>query len=151
MRPQRESIHFKDAAYFITFVTAQRQPFFRHDRWSKLMIEILTHYDNDRYSLYAYVIMPDYLHLILTPAESFEKAVQMIKGGFSFKAKREFNWKFEIWMPGFTEHRIRDEADWERHINYIRRNPIEAKLVEEGSIYALMDFPNVEFPRGLKP
>jgi hypothetical protein len=50
------------------------------------------------------------------PFESVEKSVQLIKGGFSFRAKRELEWKGEIWQPGFTDHRIRDEEDWLRHL-----------------------------------
>jgi len=34
--------------------------------------------------------MPDHFHLLITPAHevSLEKAVQLIKGGFSFRAKK---------------------------------------------------------------
>jgi hypothetical protein len=57
----------------------------------------------------------------------------------------------EIWQPGFTDHRIRDEQDWNRHLEYIRQNPIEARLVEKIELYELLGFPSMEFPQGLKP
>jgi putative transposase len=95
--------------------------------------------------------MPDHLHVLITSLETIEKSVQLIKGGFSFRAKRELEWTGEIWQPGFTDHRIRDEEDWLRHMEYIRMNPVEAKLVEDPVLYEFMGFPNKDFPQGLKP
>jgi len=101
--------------------------------------------------LHAYVIMPDHLHLLIVPKESLEKAIQLIKGGFSFRARKEFEWKSDIWQPGFSDHRIREEEDWKNHLGYIRRNPIEARLVEASETYPFIGFPSTDFPQGLKP
>jgi putative transposase len=151
MRPTRQTIRNSEAVYFVLSQTAGRQPFFRHDRWARLMVATITHYAERDFVLHAYVIMPDHLHLLITPSESLEKSVQLIKGGFSFRAKRELNWKFDIWQPGFTDHRIRDEEDWKRHLEYIRMNPLEAGLVEDLVLYEPMGFPSIAFPQGLKP
>ena len=151
MRPRRETIRSNNYAYFVSTQTAGRRSFFHVDRWGRLMVDILNHYDGSGYKLHAYVVMPDHLHLLITPSESVEKSVQLIKGGFSFRAKRELEWQGEIWQPGFTDHRIRDEEDWSRHFEYIRKNPIEARLVEDAVLYEFMGFPSREFPRGLKP
>jgi REP-associated tyrosine transposase len=151
MRPVREQFRNSDAAYFVSTQTAGRKPFFRHERWARLMQATLQHYAEKDFLLHAYVIMPDHLHLLITPSESLEKAVQLIKGGFSFRTKRELEWKFDIWQPGFTDHRIRDEEDWQRHLSYIRNNPVEARLVEDSVLYEFMGFPNIAFPQWLKP
>jgi len=82
---------------------------------------------------------------------SVEKSVGLIKGGFSFRAKRQLDWEGEIWQQGFTDHRIRDAEDWKRHLEYIRQNPVRGRLVDDSVFYPYMGFPNVEFPRGLKP
>jgi putative transposase len=115
------------------------------------MLETLRHYEETGYGLHAYVIMPDHLHLLIRPRETVEKSVQLIKGGFSFRAKRELEWKGEIWQPGFTDHRIRNEEDWRRHLEYIRKNPVEAGLVANASDFEFMGFPAADFPQGLKP
>jgi putative transposase len=151
MRPTRDSIDFGKTAYFVSTGTAKRQPFFRNERWAKLMVETLAHYGGKNYDLHAFVVMHDHLHFVFSPYESLEKAVQMIKGGFSFKARRAFEWKGDIWTVGYSDHRIRDEEDWIRHIDYIRKNPREARLVMDGVDYAYMGFPSVDLPRGLKP
>ena len=151
MRPTRETMRSNEYAYFVSTQTTDRKPFFRHERWAQLMIGILKHYGETEYVLHAYVIMPDHLHLLLTPFESVEKSVQLIKGGFSFRAKRELEWPGGIWQTGFTDHRIRDEEDWQHHLEYIRQNPVQARLVEDSVLYPYMNFPNKDFPRGLKP
>jgi len=151
MRPTRERIRSNEFAYFVSTQTAARKPFFRHDRWARLMLVPINHYRGTGYHLRAFVIMPDHLHLLITPVKSVEKSVQLIKGGFSFRAKRAFEWNGEIWQPGFTDHRIRDEEVWKRHLEYIRANPIEARLVEDIALYEFIGFPDSAFPRGLKP
>jgi putative transposase len=151
MRPAREQFRNNDAAYFVSTQTAARKPFFRHELWARLMLNVLNHYDGSGYKLHAFVIMPDHLHLLITPSASLEKSVQLLKGGFSFRAKRELGWKFDIWQQGFTDHRIRDEADWQRPLDYIRTTPVDAKLVSDAILYEFAGFPDSAFPQGLKP
>jgi len=151
MRPGRERIRSNEYAYFVSTQTEGRKPFFRHERWARLMLSTLKHYDGTGYKLHAFIVMPDHLHLLISPFESVEKSVQLIKGGFSFRAKRELEWKGEIWQPGFTDHRVRDEEDWQKHLAYIKNNPVDAHLVSNADHYEFMGLPSIEFPQGLKP
>jgi putative transposase len=151
MRPTRETAQPNRAAYFISAQTWTRTPFFRHARWAECLIETIRHYDQSCYRLHAFVVMPDHVHLLLMPLETLEKAVQVIKGGFSYRAHRAFDWKGEIWQPGFSDHGIRDEEDWNQHLSYIRGNPLKASLSQNSVAYPYMDFPEPKFPRGLKP
>jgi putative transposase len=75
--------------------------------------------------------MPNHVHLLATPAPnvSLEKAVQFIKGGFSYRAGKELGLRGAIWTPGFNEHRIRDAADYATHVRYIHMNPVKAGKV----------------------
>ena len=72
--------------YFITTTTANRRRLFQVETNALLMLDILQEQRaKDRFHLHAFVIMPDHLHALLTPAPdvSLEKAVQFIKGNFS--------------------------------------------------------------------
>ena len=83
-------------------------------------------------------IMPDHLHLLLTPAAdiSLERALQLIKGGFSYRLGKAANAKRGlVWQESFTNHRIRDERDCAQHGDYIRMNPVRARLVERPDLY----------------
>src|SRR5262249_25595353 len=84
-----------------------------------------------RMEIHEFVIMRDHLHVILTPApnHSLEKCGQFIKGGFSFRAKRELQFNSEVWQPSFKEHRIVDARDYVQHREYILTNPVKAGYV----------------------
>lgn len=71
--------------------------------------------------------MPDHIHLLLTPAEdvSIEKAMQFIKGGFSFQLRS----KLKVWQDSFNEQRIKDADDYSQHRTYIEANPLRAGMV----------------------
>jgi putative transposase len=148
MRPAREAVRASGQTYFVSSQTINRSPFFRHQRWAMLMQEVFQHYRGESYLLHAYVIMADHFHMILSPLSSLERAMQNIKGGFSFRAKRAFDWRHDIWQPGFSDHRIRDAEDWDRHIAYMRYNPVKAKLPESYPYLAVNLDPT---PQRLKP
>ncbi|MGB6677645.1 MAG: hypothetical protein WBE44_13205, partial [Terriglobales bacterium] len=61
----------------------------------------------------------------------------------------------EIWERSFTNHRIRDAFDYEKHRSYIRSNPIRARLVKRPQDYpyssAYPGFSLDEVPQRLKP
>ncbi|HEX4427116.1 MAG TPA: transposase [Terriglobales bacterium] len=125
-----------ERTFFVTTVTWQRTPLFRLAQPAELMMDVVAQYrEQKKYALHEFVIMPDHLHLLLTPAPeiSLERAMQLIKGGFSFrmgKAKRGL-----VWQESFTNHRVRDEQDYAYHVEYIRMNPVRAFLVGRPELY----------------
>jgi putative transposase len=151
MRPARETVRRSGQTYFVSSQTVDRQPFFRHERWAALMQEVLQHYRANSYQLHAFVVMPDHFHVILSPQDSLERAMQNIKGGFSFRARQAFNWKHNIWQAGFSDHRIRDAEDWDRHVDYIRRNPVKSKLCSSSEDYRYLAVNLDPIPQRLKP
>jgi putative transposase len=127
--------------FFITTVTWQRTPLFRQAQPAELMMDVLAHYrEQKKYVLHEFVIMPDHLHLLFTPAAdiSLERAMQLIKGGFSYqlgKAHAANTKRGLVWQESFTNHHIRDEQDYAHHAAYIRMNPVRARLVEKPELY----------------
>jgi putative transposase len=116
--------------FFVTFVTAQRRSLFQAEQNVDLFLDVIrSDREKGRYCLHAWVVMPDHVHLLLTPADDvpLEKAIQFIKGGFSFRLKSVR----EVWQAGYTEHRIQDAEDFERHVEYIVWNPVRAGLGDD--------------------
>ena len=110
-----------------------------------------------KFAIHEFVIMPDHIHLMLTVNRdtSIERAVQWIKGGFSFRAGKELGFHASFWQKGFSEVRVSDEATYDRSKTYIRSNPVKAGLVASPE-----DFPFSSTtapialdprPQGLKP
>jgi putative transposase len=124
--------------FFVTSVANGRSPLFKKEAMARLILDVLQ--DNrtkGRFQLHEFVIMPDHFHLIVTPAKdvSLEKALQYIKGGFSFRAKKELGFGSLVWEESFTNHRIRDAEDYESHREYIHHNPVKAGLAKMPSEY----------------
>lgn len=143
-----------DRIFFVTTVTAQRHPIFRRETTANLLLEILAHYrDQRKFLLHEFVIMPDHVPALLTPAPevSLERAVQFIKGGFSYRLKS----RPPVWQASFTNHRVRDFEDYEHHREYIRMNPVRARLAERAEQYPYSSAAGVmrldAVPQGLKP
>src|SRR5207248_3058667 len=124
-------------------------------RWANLLMYTIYHYRCSAYLLHEFVIMPDHFHIIITPLTSLEKAVQFIKGGFSYRAKKELGSNLEIWQKGFTDHRIRDASDYAIHKTYLLQNPVRKHLCERAEDYpyssAHAGFELDGVPQGLKP
>ncbi len=79
--------------------------------------------------------------------------MQFIKGGYSYRLRKLE--KIQVWQESFTNHRVRDEEDYARHREYIRLNPVRAKLVRDAGEYpfssASVGVPLDAMPQGLKP
>ena len=121
MKPKREPARNNQQTYFVSFQTADRIPLFRNERCFFLLLDTIRRYSAE-FLLHDFVIMEDHVHLLLTPTGSLERTLQLIKGGFSFQAKRQLQWKADVWQRGNPDHRIRDDQDYETHLRYTRQN-----------------------------
>ena len=119
--------------YFVTSRTYNHRRVFQKPANAELFLETLQHYRREgRYKLHAFVVMPDHIHLIITPQDlALERVMQLIKGGFS----RSLPSNFPIWQRGFTDHRIRDTEDLEVRRSYLLQNPVRARLAASGELY----------------
>jgi putative transposase len=107
------------------------------------------------YLLHEFVLMPEHFHLLITPSGALERAVQLIKGGFSYRAKKELGSNAEVWQRGFADHRIRDWEDYDRHVHYIHLNAVKKHLCQRPEEYryssAFAGWELDPIPQGLKP
>jgi putative transposase len=154
LKPTREHATNNAQTYFVTSKTWESRALFQAEPWARLFFQnLLAH--RDSYLLHEFVLMPDHFHLLTTPQTALERTVQLIKGSFSFRAKKELGSNAEIWQRGFSDHRIRDWEDYERHVNYIRLNPVKKHLCAKPEEYRYSSaFPGWKLdhaPQGLKP
>jgi putative transposase len=135
LKPAREHATRNAQTYFVTAITWQRRPLFKAKRWAELFVETLLSYRGRAYRLHEYVVMPGHFHALITPEVTLERAVQIIKGGFSFRAKKELHSSLEIWQRGFSDHRVRDAEDYAQHVSYIMCNPLKKDLADTPDQY----------------
>jgi putative transposase len=99
------------------------------------MVSTLQHYrESGKFELHAYVVMPDYVHILLTPAAdvSLEKALQFLKGGFSFRLKSHS----DIWERGHFDKRVPDRLAYRKCVEYIDQNPVKENLCSEPAAFS---------------
>src|ERR1039457_7466735 len=114
LKPAREHATINSQTYFVTSDTWERRALFNVVWWARLFFKTLLSHRGEAYLLHEFVLMPDHFHLLMTPMIALERAVQLVKGGFSFRAKKELGSNMEIWRRGFADHRIRDAEDYNR-------------------------------------
>ena len=119
------------SSYFVTTKCWNSRDVFQVPEIAEILVRVMMRYRERKfYLLHDFVVMPDHLHLLLTPCAttSLEKAVQLIKGGSSHEIHKQRNHGMEIWQEGFYDWTIRDACDWRSKVEYIRMNPVRAKL-----------------------
>jgi len=145
-----------NGTYFITASTWEKKCILQSERMAKLLIEVLLHYQTQgKYCLHEFVVMPNHFHLLITQIGlvTLEKTVQFIKGGFSFRARKELAIAGEIWQTSFYDRRVRDANEYVRFRHYIHMNPVRRGLVSnpEEFPYSSASMTLDEVPQGLKP
>jgi len=126
--PRRGNTGF--STYFITANTFQKHSLLQSDKMAQLLLDVLLSYRlQQKYLLHEFVIMPDHFHLLITPVLTLERALQLVKGGFSFRAKRELSFGGEIWAKSFYDTRVRDWEEYCAFRRYIHMNPVKRGLV----------------------
>jgi putative transposase len=103
------------------------------ERHATLLIDVLRFYVAARkFRVHDFVVMPNHVHLLITVHGdmTIEKAMQFIKGGFSYRLRKELGYGGEVWQRGFSEVRVDDRHSFLRHRQYIAENPVRAGLVD---------------------
>ena len=126
-------------SYFLTLVTYNRNPVFRDlDNISRLRTALKSVKVEMPFEIAGAVMLPDHLHFIWSlPPEDDDYSIRVgrLKALFtkslppprleqdksnSRRKHREHN----IWQRRFWEHALRDEADFQIHLDYIHYNPV---------------------------
>ena len=103
------------------------------ERNATLFVDVLRSYvAAGKFRLHDFVIMPDHVHLLLTVGSDMtvERVMQFVKGGFSYRLKKEFGYSGEVWQRGFSEVRVQDKQSFLQHREYIAENPVKAGLAD---------------------
>jgi putative transposase len=154
--PSYRRTYVSGGSYFFTVVTYQRADILLSELARATLrntIEACRVYAP--FQVDAFVLLPDHLHTIWTLPEgdsnysfrwSFIKKEftkrYLAEGGKELNQNKSREEKFErgIWQRRFWEHTLRDEKDFERHVDYIHYNPVKHGLVACPKDYAYSTF-----------
>jgi putative transposase len=105
------------------------------------------------FQIHAWVVLPDHMHCVFSLPEGdsdFSLRWRLIKSGFSralpktevLSYVRKNAGERGIWQRHYWEHLIRDELDYQRHVDYVHVNPLKHDLVKR-----VQDWPYSTFHR----
>jgi REP element-mobilizing transposase RayT len=96
----------------------------------EIVVSAIEYFDGERYFLDSFVVMPNHVHVLLTlnASISLAKAVHSWKSYSSHKIGPKLSGPQTLWMSEYFDHIVRSEQQIERFRNYIRENPLKARL-----------------------
>jgi putative transposase len=133
-----EQIPSHKRTFFATTRTSLSRRVFQSELNALLLVDILRScVAAKEFLLHDFVIMPDHVHLLLTVdgKTTIERAMQLIKGRFSYRIKKETGYLGEVWQGGYSEVRVEDQESYSKHVEYIAQNPVKAGLVDSPEQY----------------
>jgi REP element-mobilizing transposase RayT len=102
----------------------------RDARVARLVQEALLYFDGNRYRLHAWVIMPNHVHVLLTPVRdhSLSSIVQSWKSYTAVRANRLLQRQGAFWHRDYFDRYIRDDRHFAAAVTYVEANPVRAGL-----------------------
>lgn len=90
----------------------------------------LRHFDEKRYRLFAWCVMPNHVHVVarLFPGQTLATVVHSWKSFSAKRANRILQTDGIFWQREYYDHLIRSESEFERALLYVRENPSKARL-----------------------
>jgi 1-hydroxy-2-methyl-2-(E)-butenyl 4-diphosphate synthase len=111
-----------------------------------MMLQALKHFDGERYDLLAWSVMPNHVHVLITPYEGheLEKILQAMKTHSAKEANRMLGKTGTFWQEEYYDHIVRDGEDLKHQVGYILRNPAHGRCSGEwtGTVFVGTDCPN---------
>ena len=154
--PEYRHIYVPGGTFFITLVTYQRKPLFSNpENISKLRYAVATARSEMPFEIVRAVVLPNHIHFLWTlPADdlAYSKRVGRLKVLFTqslrgkgrlhknISSSRAKHRESDVWQRRFWEHTIRNEADFERHLEYIHYNRVKHGFVSCPHLWGYSSF-----------
>lgn len=89
------------------------------------LIKALMHFDEVRYRMHAYVVMPNHVHLLMETLDEWlmQDVMRSLKGYSAHIINKMIGTTGKVWGRESYDRYIRDEQHFYRVIRYIQRNP----------------------------
>jgi REP element-mobilizing transposase RayT len=104
---------------------------------AELVESAILHFDGTRYTLHAWVVMPNHIHALFTPRSiwSVSKIISSWKSFTAKEANKLIGRTGQFWQEDYFDRYIRIEHHFERVIEYIDLNPVKAGLCSKSNLW----------------
>jgi len=107
----------------------------RNPQVAEAVQKALLYFDQERYRLVAWVIMPNHVHLILTPClgQSLSRIMHSLKSFTATEANKLLRKTGSFWQKDYYDRYIRDEKHFAAALAYVENNPVKAGLCQQAA------------------
>jgi putative transposase len=101
-----------------------------HPKAAKIVCSTLRYFDDERYRLYAWCVMPNHVHVLVQPIDPYELGA-IVRSWKAFSAayiNRALNRKGRLWAPDYFDRYMRDSEHFGTTVAYIESNPVRSGL-----------------------
>lgn len=130
----------KPSIYFVTFCTWERLELSPAAR--QVVMETCQYFHEERYVIFAGVVMPDHVHLFIQPLPkdsgklwTIGSILHSIKGFSRKQIPSVMPHLGKLWQDGRHESLVVGDRQFQATVNYIYQNPIAANLVQASEAY----------------
>ncbi len=97
-----------------------------------MVIEAIRHRETSMWQMFEFVVMPTHVHFFFSLRRSgLQEAMEDFKRWTGHRAARLISLeRGRFWQDEWFDHWSRSDEEDERIVEYIRRNPVKAQLVE---------------------
>jgi REP element-mobilizing transposase RayT len=105
----------------------------KEPRVANVVQDALLHFDSERYSLAAWVVMPNHVHALATPLKGWEmgKILHSLKSFTAKECNRLLGRSGAFWQTESFDRYVRNEKHYRSVVAYIERNPVKAGLCQK--------------------
>lgn len=106
--------------------------YLRQPEIARLVVEAIGFRDPRHYDLHSFVVMPNHVHILVTPRAPVCQVMQSLKRFTAREANKILGLTGQpFWQDESYDRVVRDEREFARITRYIERNPVTAGLVAE--------------------
>lgn len=102
---------------------------------AQCLVDVIQQGGTSSYSLHAWVVMPNHVHLLVTPHTDVSKFLRKLKGASARQANQWLGRTGTFWQDESYDHLVRNPSEFDRIENYIVENPVRAGLVHFAEEY----------------
>jgi REP element-mobilizing transposase RayT len=97
----------------------------------------LLRFDGTRYKLFAWVVMPNHVHSLMTRCENYELKgiLHSLKSYTAHEANKILHRSGQFWIEDYFDRYMRNQEHFRRTVQYIVNNPVKARLCETPSCW----------------
>jgi REP element-mobilizing transposase RayT len=139
---RRKLPHYQKSNHgiFVTFCKLTRNPFPAQAR--DVILQHCLYDHGKRINLHTAVVMPDHVHLLLTPLRdeqgwpySLVSILKLIKGTSARSVNKLLDRSGPVWQEESFDHVLRSNESFAEKLKYIRQNPVRRRLVQTPESY----------------